>query len=177
MRVCIHVQLMENDMSPNQMLAASALMALLAAPATAAVDRIMEIDVTADLTAVGNADAAAYWGTLEADLEAAIAARVSERLAEDGARIIVDIREVELSSPFERAINLGDSVLVGQVNIVDDTDNANFDGYELSVSLESARIIVPAGTDVRAVVFSTDDRSSYRALIDTFAQGVVDRLK
>jgi hypothetical protein len=171
------IQLMENDMTPNHMLAAATLMALLAGPATAEVDKIKEIDVTADLTAVGNADAAAYWGTLEADLEAAIAALVSDRLAEDGARIIVDIREVELSSPFERAINLGDSVLVGQVNIADDTDNANFDGYELSVSLETASIIVPEGSDIRAVVFSTDDRSSYRSLIDAFAKGVVDRLK
>jgi hypothetical protein len=34
-----------------------------------------------------------------------------------------------------------------------------------------------AARAIRAVVFSTDDRTSYRALIDTFAQGVVDRLK
>jgi hypothetical protein len=152
-------------------------LALLAATAQAEVDQIQEIDVTADLTAVGNTDAAAYWGTLETDLEAAIAALVTDRMAEEGARIIVDIREVELSSPFERAINVGDAVLVGQVNIVDDTDNTNFDAYELSVSLEAASILVPEGQDVRGVVFSTDDQTSYRSLIDTFAQGVVDRLK
>jgi ABC-type Na+ transport system ATPase subunit NatA len=169
--------LMEKEMRLTCTLLAAGLTALLAAPALAVVDQIREIDVTADLTAVGNVDAAAYWGTLETDLEAAIAARVTDLLAEDGARVLVDIREVELSSPFERAINLGDAVLVGQVNIVDDTDNANFDAYELSVSLETASIIIPAGQEIRAVVFSTDDRTSYRALIDTFAQGVVDRLK
>jgi hypothetical protein len=159
------------------MLAASALLVLFATTGQAEVDRIQEIDVTADLTAVGNAEAAAYWGTLEADLEAAIAAQVTDRFADEGARIIIDIREVELSSPFERAINLGDSVLVGHVNIADDTDNANTDAYELSVSLETANIVVPEGQDVRAVVFNTDDRARYRSLIDAFANGVVDRLK
>lgn len=161
-------------MKRNQTLAASALLALFAGTALANVDQIKEIDVTNDLTAIQNADAAAYWGTLEADLEAAIAARVTERLAEDGARILVDIREVELASAFDRALNLGDAVLVGQVNIVDETDNSNFDAYELSVSLETARVVVPEG---QTLVLSADDRVSYQSLVDTFAQGVVDRLK
>lgn len=161
-------------MNRTPIFAASALAALLATAAVADVDRIQEIDVTADLTAIQNQQAAEFWGTIETDLEAAIASRVQERLAEDGARILVDIREVELANAFERAINLADAVLVGQVNIVDDTDNTNFDAYELSVSLENARIVVPEGT---TVVFSTDDPSSYRALIDTFAEGVVERLK
>ncbi len=161
-------------MQRKQMLAMSAMVALLAGAAGAAVDQIKEIDVTTDLSAIQNADAAAYWGTLEADLEAAIASRVNERIAEDGAQIKIDIREIELASPFDRVINLGDAVLVGQVNIVDDTDNANFDAYELSVSLETARVIVPEG---QTIVLSADDRASYEALVDTFAQGVVDRLK
>jgi hypothetical protein len=159
----------------KQMLGATAVIGLLAQPALAAVDLIQEVDVTTDISAIQNADAAAYWGSLEADLEAAIAARITERLTQEpGARILVDIREVELSSAFDRALNLGDAVLVGQVNIVDDTDNSNFDAYELSVSLETARVVVPEG---QTIVFNTDDRASYQALIDAFAQGVVERLK
>jgi hypothetical protein len=151
--------------------------AVSAQAAIAGVEQIKEIDVTADLTAIQNADAAAYWGTLETDLEAAIATLVTDRLAEeggDGAQILVDLREVELASAFDRAINLGDALLVGQVNIVDDTDNSNFDAYELSVSLENAMVIVPEG---QTVVFNADDADAYRALVDTFAKGVVDRLK
>lgn len=162
-------------MNRNSLLAATVAF-LLSAPAMADVERIAEIDVTADLSAVQNDAAATYWGTLETDLEAAIAARVADRLATDGAagaRLLVDIREVELASAFDRAINLGDAVLVGQVNIVDDTDNENFDAYELSVSLENARIIIPEG---QAVVLSGDDRASYERLIETFADGVVARL-
>lgn len=160
-------------------------MALLALPALASVDKVARIDVTVDVSAISNADAAAYWGNLEADLEAAIAARLVNRLPVeevkpdedgniDGAQIIVDIREVELANAFERELNLGDAVLVGQVTIKDDTDHSNSDGYELSVTLENAQVIVPEGM---VVVLSTDTEEAYARLVDTFAEGVVRRLK
>ena len=123
-------------------LAATALAGFLATSAFAAVDQIKTIDDTADLTALNNEQAAAFWANLETDLENAIAARVTDRVAENGAEILVDIREVELANAFERELNMGDAVLVGQVNIVDNTDNSNFDAYELTVSLETAQIIV-----------------------------------
>ncbi len=129
--------------------------------------------MTADLTAVQNPAAAAYWSTLDTDLEAAIIARLTDRLGDEGARVLVDIREIELASAFERAVNLGDAVLVGEVNIVDPTNNANFNAYELSVSLGTTRFVVPEG---QTVILSADDRASYQALIDTFADGVVERL-
>jgi ABC-type phosphate/phosphonate transport system substrate-binding protein len=154
-------------------LAATTLAALMATAAAAGVDRIQEVDVSADISAIQNAKAAEYWATLEADLEAAIGLRVTERLGEDGARVLVDIREVELANAFDRAVNLGDAVLVGQVNIVDDTDNRNYDAYELSVSLETARVIVPEG---QTIVFGLDDRATYQTLVDAFAEGVVERL-
>lgn len=155
-------------------LAATAVLAVLSTSAFAAVDRIAKIDVTADLSAIGNEKAAAFWANLEADLENAIAARVTDRVADTGAEILVDIREVELTSAFDRELNLGDAVLVGQVNIKDDTDNSNFDAYELSVSLENAQIILPEGT---FLVLSTDTTGAYNRLVEAFADGVVSRLK
>ena len=155
-------------------LAATALAGVLATSAFAAVDQIKNIDVTADLTALNNEQAASFWANLEADLENAIASRVTERVAQDGAEIIVDIREVELANAFERELNLGDAVLVGQVNIKDDTDNSNYDAYELTVSLETAQIVVPEGT---VVVLSTDTTGAYNRLVEAFAEGVVTRLK
>lgn len=160
-------------------------MALLALPVWAAVDKVARIDVTVDVSAINNADAAAYWGNLEADLEAAIAARLLNRLPVedvkpdedgniDGAQILVDVREVELANAFERELNLGDAVLVGQVTIKDDSDHSNSDGYELSVTLENAKVIVPEGM---VVVLSTDTEEAYTRLVDTFAEGVVQRLK
>ena len=162
-----------------------ALLALLATPLAAAVDKVAKIDATVDVSAISNAEAATFWANLEADLENAIAARVTDRLAVeevkpdasgaiDGAQIKVDIREVELASAFERELNLGDAVLVGQVTIVDDSDNSNADGYELSVSLENAKVIVPEGA---TLVLSTDTSGAYTRLVEAFADGIVSRLK
>jgi hypothetical protein len=180
-------------------LTASVLAGLLATAATADVDRIAKIDVTVDLAAIQNEQAATFWANLEADLENAIAARLTgesmvsedEQLAYQaeqnegsdgnsgglkllGTQILVDIREVELASAFERELNLADSVLVGQVNITDDTDNSNFDAYELSVTLENAQIVLPEGA---VLVLSTDTGDSYNRIVEAFAEGVVSRLK
>lgn len=165
--------------------ATAALIALLATPLAAAVDKVAKVDVSVDISAINNAEAATFWANLEADLENAIAARVTDRLAAeevkpdengaiDGAQIIVDIREVELASAFERELNLGDAVLVGQVTVRDDTDNTNADGYELAVSLENAKVIVPEGA---VVLLSTDTSGAYLRLVEAFADGVVSRLK
>lgn len=165
--------------------ATAAVIALLATPLAAAVDKVAKIDASVDVSAINNAEAATFWANLEADLENAIAARVTERLASeevkpddqgriDGAQIIVDIREIELATAFERELNLGDAVLVGQVTVVDETDNSNSDGYELTVSLENAKVIVPEGT---VVVLSDDSLGAYTRLVEAFADGVVSRLK
>lgn len=165
--------------------ASAALIALLAGPLAAGVDKVAKIDASVDVSAINNAQAATFWANLEADLENAIAARVTDRLAVeevkpddqgriDGAQIKVDIREVELASAFERELNLADAVLVGQVTIVDDTDNTNADGYELTVSLENAKVVVPEGM---AIVLSTDTSGAYTRLVEAFADGVVSRLK
>ena len=165
--------------------ATAALIAVLASPLLAAVDKVAKIDATVDVSAITNAEAATFWANLEADLENAIAARVTERLvteeakpdengAIDGAQIIVDIREVELASAFERELNMGDAVLVGQVTIVDDSDNTNADGYELTVSLENAQVVVPEGS---VLVLSNDTSGAYARLVEAFADGIVSRLK
>ncbi len=157
-------------------LAAAMIATALGTAAFAKVDKIAKVDVTVDLTAIKNEEAVKYWGNIEKDLEAAIGARVGDLMADDGADILVDIREVELANAFERQLNLGDAVLVGQVNINDQTDNSNYDAYELSVSLENAAIVLPEGTTT--LVLSTGDTAeTYRKLIDTFADGVVSRLK
>lgn len=165
--------------------ATCALVSLLSIPAFAGVEKVAKIDVQVDLSAVQNEDAAAYWANLEADLENALAARLVDRLVTeeakqdadgkiDGAQIIVDIREVELANALQRELNLGDAVLVGQVTVKDDTDNSNADGYELTTSLENAKVVVPEGS---VLVLSTDTTKAYNRLVDAFAEGVVTRLK
>lgn len=165
--------------------ATCALVSLLSIPAFAGVDKVAKIDVQVDLSAVQNAEAATYWANLEVDLENALAARLVDRLVTeeakpdengkiDGAQIVVDIREVELANALQRELNLGDAVLVGQVTVKDDTDNSNADGYELTTSLENAKVVVPEG---KMVVLSTDTTKAYTRLVDVFAENVVSRLK
>ena len=172
-------------MSNKRNLAATALIALLSTPLHAAVDNVARIDATVDVSAIKDTQAATFWANLEADLENAIAARLTDRLASkeakpdsdgkiDGAQIIVDINEVELASAFERELNLGDAVLVGDVTIRADTDMANTDTYELTVSLENAKVVVPEG---KMLVLSTDTGEAYKRLVEAFADGVVSRLK
>lgn len=165
--------------------AAAALIALVASPLLANVDTVAKVDVSVDISAVNDAQAATFWADLEKDLENALVAKLASRLPVeeikpdedgkiDGAQIIVDIREVELASAFERELNLGDAVLVGDVTIRDDTDMANTDTYELTVSLENAQVIVPEGM---TVVLSTDTTGAYTRLVEAFAEGVITRLK
>lgn len=172
-------------MFQSRTLVTATFIAALAAPLYAAVDKVAKIDATVDLSAVQNEQAATFWANLEADIENALAARLTARLAAEaptpnddgkieGTQIGVDIREVELANAFERELNLGDAVLVGDVTINDDMDPSNADRYELTVTLENAKVIVPEG---KTLVFSTDTGEAYTRLVEAFADGVVSRLK
>lgn len=148
--------------------------ALNSTTALAEVEKVAEVKVTADVTAIQNEKAAAYWSNIAADLQNAIVSRLVDRVAEGGATITIDLREVELASSFERAINASDAVLVGQVNVTDDNDNTNFNAYELSVSLGTAASVSADGT---AYYFDTlDTPEAYQALVSSFADNVVKRL-
>lgn len=149
--------------------------ALAGTAALAEVEKFAEVNVTADLTAVQNEKAAAYWSTVAADVQNAIVARLVDRIAEEGATITVDLREVELASSFERAINASDAVLVGQVNVFDLKDNSILNTYELSVSLGTSASVSADGTTLFYDTLDTPE--AYQALVNSFADGVVKRLE
>lgn len=155
-------------------LTAFCLSAFAGTAALGAVETISKVTVTADVTAIKNEKAAAYWSNVASDLENAIVARLVKRIAEDGATVSVDLREVELASSFERALDLSDAVLVGQVNVSDLNDNTNFDAYELSVTLGTSSMVSADGQTV--TYDSLDTPEAYQALISTFADEVVKRL-
>jgi len=136
---------------------------------------VSTVEVTADLTAINNEKAAAYWSNVTADLQNAIVERLTDRIAEDGAGIKVDLREVELASSFERAIGASDAVLVGQVNVSDNNTNSNPNNYELTITLGTAPVV---SADGKSLTFdSLDTPEAYQALIGAFADGVVSRLE
>ena len=159
----------------NTLALTTALSLALMAPAAMAADLtpVERVKVESDVTAIANERAASYWGKLADDLQAAILARVQDRIADKGSRISVDVNEVSLANSFESVIGTEDSVLVGNVNISSD-DNSKFDSYELAVSINAALPLIPERA--RLVDFR-DSPEHYRAMVDTFAAEVVARLK
>ncbi len=136
---------------------------------------VKEVNVTADMTAVSNTQAAAYWTSMADDLENAIVARLVDRIGEDGSKVSVDIDELSLANSFQNKLGLEDAVLVGMVNVSNESDNAKFDAYELTVTAKTAQAFAPDGTVLDGVFADTPEY--YAALIAAFADGVVTRLK
>lgn len=136
---------------------------------------VKAIDVKAELTAVTNPAAAAYWATLDTDLETALATRLGDRIADTGLEISVDVEEVSLSNGFTETLGLADTRLVGDIEIVDETDNTHNQFYTLSIDVNQARPMMPAGTD--EATLPADTRVYYDAMVAAFADGLVKRLR
>ncbi|AWB50605.1 hypothetical protein HYN69_18565 (plasmid) [Gemmobacter aquarius] len=136
--------------------------------------QVRDIDVEADIAAINNPAAAAYWTNVADDLENAIVARITNRTSDDGVKISVDISEVELANAFENVTNVAETKMVGQVNVTSDTDNTEFNSYELTVSVEEALPFFPPGTTV--VMITRDTPEYYKAMVEAFAEAVVKRL-
>ncbi|MDO8882891.1 MAG: hypothetical protein U0934_03315 [Pseudotabrizicola sp.] len=136
---------------------------------------VKEVSISADITAISNAEAAAYWTQVADDLENAIVARLVDRIGETGSKISVDIDELSLSNSFQNQLGLEDAVIIGMVNITNDDDNAKFDNYELTVTAQSAQAFAADGTVLEGAFDDTPEY--YAALIAAFADGVVTRLK
>ncbi|OYU17787.1 MAG: hypothetical protein CFE34_13900 [Rhodobacteraceae bacterium PARR1] len=135
---------------------------------------VREVAISADLDAIGNPRAATYWAGLEDDLQGAILALLTDRIAEDGVKIEVKLSTVELASAFENIANLADTRMTGQVNITSRSDNSDFNAYELTVTIEEALPYLPPGTVINAI--SLENRDYYSAMVTAFARAVVDRL-
>lgn len=136
---------------------------------------IEEVRVDADITAISNAEAAAYWTNAADDLENAIVARLVDRTGEPGSKILIDIDELSLANSFQNQLGLEDAVLVGMVNVTSETDNSKFDTYELTVTALTAQAFAPDGMVLEGAF--TDTPEYYAALISAFADGVVTRIK
>ncbi len=136
---------------------------------------VKSIDVDVELEAIENPKAAVYWTSVADDLENAIVKLITEQIADDGVEVKIDVEEVSLSSGFEEAMGLADTRLVGQVAMVHPTDNSRFGAYELTVDINAAKPMFPQDIDLANL--PADSRVYYDAMIQAFAQGVVDRLK
>ena len=136
---------------------------------------VKEVEIEADLEAIKNASAAEHWTSIADDLENAMVERLVGMTSEDGAKISVDIDEVELANSLQSAMGTAESKLMGRVNISHESDNTKFDTYDLTVTFEQAGPFFLPGTDLTAI--TTDSKEYYDAMIAAFADAVVTRLK
>ena len=146
-----------------------------AASVSAQTATVKSVDVEVELEAIGNPRAAEYWTAVADDLENAIVARLTDQISDDGVDLKIDLEEVSLSSGFEDVMGLADTRLVGDVTMTHESDNSRFGSYELTIDVNTAMPLIPEGVDV--VTLPADSRVYYDAMIQAFAQGVVERLK
>ncbi|MCB2124208.1 MAG: hypothetical protein WBC03_03160 [Albidovulum sp.] len=135
---------------------------------------VREVEVTVDMASIQNEKAAAHWATLADDLENAIIAGLVGKTGEEGAKVLVDIDEVELANTYQELTGVAESRLVGDVAVTHDSDNTKFDAYKLTVTFEEASPFVPEGIDLAKV--TTDSHEYYDAMVKAFADHIVRKL-
>ena len=136
---------------------------------------VRDVEVSADIEAIQNEKAAAYWANLSDDLKNAIMTDLVGKVGEDGSKIVIDIDEVELANSYESSLGIAESRLKGSVAVLNDKDNTKYDGYDLTVTFEQAGPYFLPGTDLTLV--TRDSAEYYDAMIDAFADHVVENLK
>lgn len=135
---------------------------------------VEKIDVEADLTAIENRAAASVWTGLEGDLETALAERLANQIADDGATIEVEIDALELANSFEQQIGIADSEISGDVKIKV-PGLANNERYTLTVSSEQAQGFYPDGTVVADLTLGSE--AYYQAIVAAFAENIAQKLQ
>ena len=153
----------------NITLCAALAAATLAAAPIRAETMVKDIDVTADVTAIGNPRAAAYWSHVSDDLKSALAARLADRLdPEQGVTVDVDLDELSLANSYESAAGIADARIAGQVKILSGNGADDTKVYDLSVGIDATYL--PVGVDLAKVTSDSPER--YRAMIDAFTDHV-----
>ncbi len=132
-----------------------------------------DVDVTADLTVIEDTEAAAFWNTLETDLESRLLALLADQIDENGARLVVNVESFAVEEPLA-PFTVENAALSGRVHVVDLSNNANFESFELSVRLEGLSVQNADGAEVLATDIAPD--MVYSTLVDSFAERIVDRI-
>lgn len=143
-------------------------------PAWASDSPIKAVDVSFDISAIESAEAAGFWSDLEGDLETAILQRVADRLGDPGASIRIDIDKFEMSNSFAAALG-ADSTLNGDVAVRNPDDSTVNSFYEFTIRLDEAGEMTTTESGTQVLTVPVD--VAYRAMIDSFAEGVVSRLR
>jgi len=135
-----------------------------------ALPTVDKIEVTTELDAVENAEAAKVWANIDDDLTAKLVDRLQGRADTDGSDIVIDIDEVSLASSFEQAVGDEKAYLKGDVVLRNPGPDDN-EYYTLTVHAEQAQAYFPDGKVVTDL--TTGSRVYYQAMLDAFADNVI----
>lgn len=159
----------------KSLLTTAAAATLLASTSVFAQTMVRDVQVDVDLTAIQNANAAAYWTTVADDLETAIVARLASQISDEGVSVNVDVDELSLANGFQSILGIEESELKGSVSISNLQDNSDFQKYDLTVSFEPAPVVISPDADM---VFITQSTAEYYAqMLEAFAENVAEKLE
>jgi hypothetical protein len=133
---------------------------------------ISGVEVQTDLSAMQSREAVAYWQTLSADLETAIAAEFAGELDPTGKSVIVDIDELSLSETYVAGGSIEDARLSGLVS-VENADGTNAGAYNVTASSSDAVSYLPEGT----TAVSPTSAEYYQAIVRAFARGTAESVR
>jgi len=159
-------------MKPLGMLAGAALMLAACAGSQNEPLTISDVTVNADLASIGSPQAVAYWQGLSSDLETAIAGEFVGRVDPAGKKIVVDIDELSLNSPFMASASAETARLSGRVDLLN-TAGTSDGAYNITASAQDVADFLPNGAISSVPPTSTE---YYHAIVQAFARGVEQTL-
>lgn len=133
---------------------------------------IADVEVTADLPAVGSREAVTYWRDLGTDLETAIADQFVGFLDPAGKHIQVDVDELSLASPFGTATAAETARLSGLVTLLN-PDGTTAAAYNVTASAQDVQNVLPEGSKS----IPPTSGAYYQAIIEAFARGAANTLR
>lgn len=136
--------------------------------------KISEINVTADLPAIGSRQATTYWANLDRDLEAAIADQFVGYIDPLGKRINVDVDELSLSTPFASGATSETARLTGRVELLN-LDGTSVAAYDVTATSQDIATYLPPGSTLVSIPPTSTEY--YQAIVRAFAQGAANTLR
>ncbi len=159
-----------------KLLTAFAVSAILAGfPVMSAEPKVSSVVVSVDADAMKNAEAAKYWSHLDKDIEGAIMQMMVGNIEDGAPTLTVNIDGLSLANAFLAPDGIANATLTGHVFENTDSGTSKVTSYDLSVQVKSAMTLLPIGTDMALVTWTTPEL--YPAIVHSFAEGVVSRLK
>ena len=133
---------------------------------------ISDVNVNADLSAVGSREAVSYWQGLSADLETAIAGQFSGSLDPAGDTINVDVDEISLRSPFAAGASAETARLSGRVEVLNPAGTSE-GAYNVAATAQDVVSLLPPGT----TSISPTSGEYYHAIVQAFARGAAEAIR